>query len=167
MHTAYLARNVGVSKIIDWFRPTAANAQTGHVGNTAAVADPARIDEGQRVIDWFLDTLPQAACLEARDIVLAVDAPRPQLHNPAALAAVQTSYFVRMRTRLISEAGARGFNVVDMQPYFVRAYMADHKGFEFPTDGHWNAHGHEVAAAAIRQALAGWAPFKAASPPPD
>jgi hypothetical protein len=159
----YLARNVGVSNVVGWFRPNAANAQTGYVGHTAAVADPARIDEGQRVISWFLDALPQAACLMPRDIMLAVDAPRPQLYDPADLAAVQTSYFVRMRSRLISEAGARGFNVVDMQPHFLRAYATDHKIFDYPNDGHWNAHGHEVAAAAVREALAGWAPFKAGS----
>jgi hypothetical protein len=163
----YLARNVGVSNAVSWFRPNPANAQTGYVGHTAALASPARIAEGQRVIDWFLAALPQAACLEPRDIVLTVDAPRPQLYDPTDLAAVQTSYFVRMRTRLIAEAKARGFNIVDMQPYFVRAYEADHKVFEYPNDGHWNAHGHEVAAAAIRQALSSWAPFQAASPPPD
>ena len=163
----YLARNVGISDIVRWFRPNPANAQTGYVGHTAALATSARIDEGQRVIDWFLATLPQAACLAPHDIVLAVDAPRPQLYDSADLAAVQSSYFVRMRDRLIAEAGARGFNVVDMQPYFVRAYAVDHKVLEYPNDGHWNAHGHEVAAAAIRQALAGWAPLQASSPSPD
>src|SRR5215204_7445009 len=59
----YLARNVGVTNVIGWFRPNAANAQTDYVGHTAAAADPARIDEGHRVITWFLDALPQAACL--------------------------------------------------------------------------------------------------------
>jgi hypothetical protein len=157
----YLARNVGVSNAIGWFRPNAANAQTGYVGHTAAVADPARIEEGQRVIAWFLNALPSAACLEPRDIVLVVDAPRPQLYDPADLAAVQTSYFARMRSRLITEAKARGFEVVDMEPFFIRAYAADPKVFEYPKDGHWNSHGHEVAAAAIRQVLADWAPFKA------
>lgn len=162
----YLARNVGVSNVIGWFRPSAAHAQTGYVGHTAAFADNARINEGQRVIAWFLNALPSAACLKPRDIVLVVDAPRPQLYDPADLAAVQTSYFARMRARLISEAKARDFDVVDMQPFFVQAYAADHKTFEYPNDGHWNAHGHEVAAAAIRQALAGWAPFKAEAPSP-
>jgi hypothetical protein len=157
----YLARNVGVSNVIGWFRPRAANAQSGYVGHTAAAADPARLDEGQRVIAWFLGALPQAACLSAREIVLVVDAPRPQLYDPAELAAAQTSYFGRMRTRLISEAKTRGFNVIDMEPHFVKSYAADGKPFEYPQDGHWNAHGHEVAATAVRQALADWTPFNA------
>jgi hypothetical protein len=53
-----------------------------------------------------------------------------------------------------------------MERPFLRAYAADPRPFEYPDDGHWNAHGHAVAAAAVRQALAGWAPFKADLPPP-
>jgi hypothetical protein len=158
----YLARNVGVSDVISWFRPRAANAQSGFVGHTAAAADPARLDEGQRVIAWFLDTLPQAACLAPRDIVLVVDAARSQLYEPADRTAVQASYFGKMRTRLIAQAKGSGFKVIDMEPHFLAAYAVDHRPFEYPNDGHWNAHGHEVAAAAVRQALAGWAPLKAA-----
>jgi hypothetical protein len=157
----YLARNVGVSNVVDWFRPNAANAQTDYVGHTAAAADPARLDEGYRVIAWFLDALPQAACLLPHNVALVVDAPRPQLYDPAELAAVQTSYFVQMRTRLISEAKRLGFNVVDMEPEFLKAYAADGRPFEYPSDGHWNAHGHEVAAAAVRRALADWPPLRA------
>jgi hypothetical protein len=163
----YLARNVGVSNVVDWFRPSAARAQAGYVGHTAAAADPARLDEGQRVIAWFVDALPQAACLAPQDIVLVVDAARPQLYEPADRAAAQASYFGKMRTRLISEAKARGFNVIDMEPVFVRAYAADRKRFEYPNDGHWNAHGHAVAAAAVRQALAGWPPLQARPIPPQ
>ena len=79
---------------------------------------------------------------------------------------MRTSYFVQMRTRLISEAKRLGFNVIDMEPQFLKAYAADGKPFEYPSDGHWNAHGHEVAAAAAQQALADWPPFKADLPPP-
>jgi hypothetical protein len=157
----YLARNVGVSNVVGWFRPGEASAQSGYVGHTAAAADPARLDEGQRVIAWFLDALPQAACLAPRDIVLVVDAARPQLYEPADRAAAQASYFGKMRTRLISEAKGHGFNVIDMEPQFLAAYAVDRRPFEYPNDGHWNAHGHEVAAAAVRQALAGWPPLKA------
>ncbi len=68
---------------------------------------------------------------------------------------MQTSYFGKMRTRLIAEAKRAGFNVVDMQPYFVRAYAADHKvASNIPMTGIGTAHGHEVAAAAMREASA-------------
>ena len=90
-----------------------------------------------------------------------VDAPRPELYDAAALARVQPSYFVLMRNRIIAEGKARGFKVIDMQPYFIAAYGSDGQRFEHPTDGHWNAHGHEVATAAVLEALAGWLPLAA------
>ena len=122
---------------------------------------PVRVAESNRVIDWFLGALPQAACLPASDIILVVDAPRPELYDAAALARVQPSYFVLMRNRIIAEGKARGFKVIDMQPYFIAAYGSDGQRFEHPTDGHWNAHGHEVATAAVLEALAGWLPLAA------
>ena len=36
----------------------------------------------------------------------------------------------------------------------------DHLAFEYPNDGHWNPHGHAVVAAAVREALSEWAPFR-------
>ena len=48
-----------------------------------------------------------------------------------------------------------------MQPYFIAAYGSDGQRFEHPTDGHWNAHGHEVATAAVLESLAGWLPLAA------
>ncbi len=58
----YLVRNVGIADVIRRFGP--ARAQAGamrqqHVGNTSADADPARVAEGEQVIDWFLDALPR------------------------------------------------------------------------------------------------------------
>jgi hypothetical protein len=152
----YLARNVGEPNAVDWFRPEPADAPGGYVGQTAAAADPVRLDEGRRVIAWFLDALPQAACLQTPDIVLVVDAARPELYDPVSLAETRTSYFGAMRARLMSDARARGFKVVDLEPAFLAAHAADGRPFEWPNDAHWNAHGHAVAAAAVREALAGW-----------
>lgn len=160
----YLMRNVGLSKVLAGFGINMAQAAPHpdeYVGQTDADADPARIEEGYRVIDWFLGALPQAACLAPHDIVIAVDAPRPPIYDSGALAAVQGSYFVQMRNRLMSEARSRGFKVVDTQPYFLAAYAADRQPFEHPTDGHWNAHGHAVVTAAVLEALADWPPLGA------
>ena len=114
------------------------------------------MDEGHRVIDWFLSALPEAACLRAQDIVLVVDAARPELYDSGQLAAVQASYFIQMRNRLVAQGRARGFRVVGMEAVFIAAYASDRQRFEFPIDAHWNAHGHEVAAAAVAEALADW-----------
>lgn len=45
---------------------------------------------------------------------------------------------------------------------FSAAYAVDRRPFEHPTDGHWNAHGHAVAAAAVVDALADWPPLAGA-----
>ena len=160
----YLVRNVGLTNVLDRMGINLALAEPAmppHVGHTESNAHPARVEEGHRVIDWFLGTLPQAACLAPADIVLVVDAPRPELYDPHTLALVRTSYFVVMRNRIIAEGRTRGFKVIDTEPYFIAAYGADHQRFERGSDGHWNAHGHEVAAAAVVEALAGWAPLAA------
>jgi len=159
----YLMRNVGITNVIANMGINLAQAQPRgddrYVGHTEAQASPARIEEGHRVIDWFVDALPQAACLAPGDIVIVVDSPRPQLYDPAALAAVQASYFSQMRSRIIAQARSRGFRVIDTEPLFVAAYAADRQPFEHPTDGHWNAHGHAVVAAAVVDALADWSPL--------
>jgi hypothetical protein len=160
----YLFRNLRITNLLQRMGIKAAladEAMPPHVGHTSADPNPRRVEEGNQVIDWFLNTLPQAACLPASDIVLVVDAPRPGLYEAAALAQVQRSYFVLMRNQIIAEARTRGFKVIDMQPYFIAAYAADHQRFEHPTDGHWNAHGHEVATMAVLEALADWPPLAA------
>jgi hypothetical protein len=161
----YLLRNVGIAAVLGRPGSNLAQPEGRFVGQTEAEADPARVEEGHRVIDWFLGELPGAACLPARDIVIVVDTPRPDVYDARSLVAAQTSYFGLMRQRIISEAKARGFQVVDTEPCFVAAYAADPQRFEHPTDAHWSAHGHDVVAAAVREALPGWPPL-AAGPPP-
>jgi hypothetical protein len=161
----YLMRNVGITNVIaETLRINLAQAAPRgdrYVGNTPADANSARVAEGEQVIAWFLDTLPGAACLAARDIVLVVDAMRPQIYDDNALKAVRTSYFNLMRAKLIADAAARGFNVVDLEAPLRAAYGAEPIPFEFPGDMHWNAHGHVVAAAAVLKALAAWPPLAA------
>ena len=71
-------RNVGISDFIANIGINLAQAAPAdvYVGNTLADANPARVAEGEQVIAWFLESLPAAACLPARDIVLVVDAMR-------------------------------------------------------------------------------------------
>jgi hypothetical protein len=64
-----------------------------------------------------------------------------------------------MRTKLIADAKAQEFQVVDLDPVFRAAYARDRVPFEYPTDAHWNPRGHAAVAAAVREALGDWAPF--------
>jgi hypothetical protein len=160
----YLMRNVGISDLISMIginMAQAAEAGERYVGNTLAEANPARVAEGEAVIAWFLTTLPGAACLSPDEIVLTVDAMRPQLYDDNALAAARTSYFGRMRAKLIADATARGFHVIDMEVPMRVDFASQHRPFEFTNDMHWNSHGHAVAAAAVREALTAWPPLAA------
>ena len=164
----YLMRNVGISDFIAMIGINIAQAapRDVYVGNTLADANPARVAEGERVIAWFLETLPGAACLAAHDIVLVVDAMRPQIYDDTALKAARTSYFGLMRAKLIAEAAAKGFVVIDMEQPLLAAYRAQPAPFEFPNDMHWNARGHAVAAAAVLKVLAAWPPLAAGAARP-
>jgi hypothetical protein len=163
----YLIRNVGIKNVIADFGIDLARANprqaSRYVGQVDADANPRRIEEGHRVIDWFLGELPQAACLAPNDIVIVVDAPRPEVYDASMLAATQTSYFGQMRRRILEQAKARGFRVIDTERYFIAAYALDGKRFEHPSDGHWNAHAHGVVTTAVRDALADWPPLAAAT----
>lgn len=120
------------------------------VGNTAAEATPERVADSDRVIEAFLRQLPDMAGLPVSRIALVVDAPRPELYDEHALNAVSDSYFVIMRTHLINQAHAAGFEVLDMQPALIADYRERQLTFEFPDDNHWNGIGHEVFAEMVR-----------------
>ena len=159
----YLMRNVGITRIIADLGINMAHAAAEHVGQTEATAELPRIEEGHRVIDWFLDALPRAACLPPSSIIIVVDSARPQLYDRASLTSTRTSYFGQMQSRILEQAKSRGFSVIDTEPYFIAAHALDGKRFEHPSDGHWNAHGHGVVAVAVRGALADWPPLAAAA----
>jgi hypothetical protein len=62
-----------------------------------------------------------------------------------------------MRRYFIEQAREKGFEVIDLQSRFVDHFAEHHHKFEFPTDNHWNALGHEVAGDAIsHSALYHW-----------
>jgi len=162
----YLMRNVGVSALLVRFGVDQANAALADpspfVGNTSSDANPARVKEGEDVIAWFVGALSKAACLPPQNIVIVVDAMRPEIYmGDDALAAARVTYFSRMRETLMAAAKERGYGVVDMEPRFIDAFHRDGRRFEFVNDWHWSSHGHEVVAAAVREALAGWAPLAA------
>ncbi len=125
---------------------TVENDTLKYVGNTSSEAEPERLVDSKRAVTAFLDQLPERAGLSARDILLVVDGMRPHLYSEEGLANARGSYFDRMRRYFMHEARTLGYEVVDMQPRFRSAYQKEGVRFEFPTDGHWNALGHQQVA---------------------
>ncbi|MCI0568717.1 MAG: hypothetical protein L0Z52_11130, partial [Acidobacteria bacterium] len=56
----------------------------------------------------------------------------------------------------------------DIGPWFAQDWNTRHEPFEFPDDYHWNRHGHEVAARALKELLLErWPDISHTNPKPD
>jgi len=117
------------------------------VGNTAGDTDPLRVELSKRATLWVLDHLPESVGLPVPHILLLMDGYR--MFEPDQVEAARHSFFGIMREYLIGEARRRGYEVQDMQEWFVRRHRRDGAVFNFPDDGHWSAVGHEEAANAV------------------
>lgn len=144
----YLVNNLGVGSLPARLRGLFA-AKEACVGQTSAGLDEKRLNDSFFAIDAFLALLPGAFGLPPQDILLVLDAPRPDLYDSQAREAAQASYFGRMRAALKERSRVAGVRVVDMQESFLRDYELYGQRFEFPRDAHWNARGHQVAAEAV------------------
>jgi hypothetical protein len=119
------------------------------VGNVASDADDARVEKSKRVVDHFLKVLPRYSGVAPEMIVLLVDGVRPELYDERQLKSVESSYAAIMREYLIAQARKYPYRTVDLQPRFIERHKRDGARFEWPIDSHWNATGHEEAAAAV------------------
>ena len=125
--------------------PPARADNAPYAGNTSADASPRRVNDSYQAIEAFFRDLPLMTRLAADRIMFLVDGARYERD----VAGVEQSYFGLMRKRFIAEATRRGYEAIDLQPWFVAKGRVGATRFDFPTDGHWNAAGHSVAAEAL------------------
>jgi hypothetical protein len=71
------------------------------------------------------------------------------MRYPEAAERTRGSYFAIMREAFMHKAQALGYEVIDLDPWFLAHYTAHGERFEHPRDGHWNSLGHGVAAEAV------------------
>lgn len=109
-----------------------------------------RLDDSRRAVDKFFAELPAASGLASDSILFVVDAMRPAIYSTEALLRARAGYVSQMRRYFMEQAAARGYEVIDLQTPFMERHRLDGSRFEFPTDGHWNALGHEIVAREIR-----------------
>jgi hypothetical protein len=120
------------------------NTSSVTYGNTAA--DSNRLPDSKMVVDTFLSDLRNMTGLASDHILLVMDG----LRYPNQAEGAKNSYFVLMRTYLIQQARAKGFETIDMDQWFFSDFLANKRLFHIKDDGHWNGYGHAVAAQAIR-----------------
>ena len=133
-------------------RPTLLpDGRTLLLAGTPVGTDPARVSDSKRVVDTFLRMLPGMAGLDPERIAFVVDGLRSHLYEDGTLAIAEGTYFDVMRRYFMSHASAAGYEVLDLQPAFVRHYKAHRQRFDWPHDYHWNALGHSLCAEAVAQ----------------
>lgn len=114
------------------------------LGNVPRVVKAKRIVDAKRAIDAFFRDLPDMAGLAPARILFVVDGIRyPSVaHDPK-------DYFINMRRYFMARARAFDYGTIDMDHHFLPEHKANGTRFEFPTDGHWNAAAHALAAQAV------------------
>jgi len=120
------------------------------VPDAQAANEAERLRDSQHAVDLFLEQLPARCSVSPSSVLLVLDAVRPEIYSAQTMSAAQSGYQGRMRTYIAAEARRRGYQVLDMQPVFIARHALDGSRFEFPTDKHWNALGHELVAQEMR-----------------
>jgi hypothetical protein len=120
-----------------WKSPT--SAQSGE-------ALEQRLADSYRAVDYFFEQLPEKSGLGGESIVFVLDPWRPAIYSPETWARAQKSYFGIMPRYFAAQAAARGYEVIDLQPVFMRRHQLGASIEVAPTDSHWSALGHQVVA---------------------
>jgi hypothetical protein len=110
-----------------------------------------RIRMSKAVTEHFLRDV--RAIAGQRTVYLLIDGIRPGLYRDRDTVASPKGFVPTMYGYLARRAGEEGFTAVDLDPVFRAHYAVHRQRFEFPTDGHWNALGHAVAATALASAM--------------
>lgn len=147
----YVMLNLGAIHIYNELARRLLQPEQSRLWDQAGAALESRIRDSKRAIDHFLDQVAASAGLDSRSIVFVLDAVRPAIYSPQALQEAGSGYFAQMRRYFKDEAGARGFEVLDMQPVFIGRHRADNSRFEFRTDCHWNELANQLVAEEIRK----------------
>lgn len=145
----YLVTNMKVQRIFDFSVQNLGAKDTRWSANIPYESTEAELADYHWAVDRFLDALPEATGVAPNQIVLTFDAIRPDLYDPALANDAERGTWGIMRTYVMDQARARGMGVVDMHPVFVAHYAREHRHFESPNDGHWNAMAHGLVTTAV------------------
>jgi hypothetical protein len=142
----YLTYNAPLKALLGATKGTPIDKKIKYVGNTQAGFTQERLEDSQNAVNRFFELLPTKTNLPKEKILFVLDGIRPNLYTKQSLKESRGSYFDIMRQYFIKTATTKGYEVLDMQPHFIKAHQEDNRTFEFPTDAHWNKEGHKLVA---------------------
>lgn len=146
----YVSFNLGID-LLQPFR--ASPAARDYVGNVPRTLPTARAATARASVDAFLAALPAKTGLPPSQVAFLVDGIRADIYSGSADGL--GSFFDDMRRYFIATASRQGYEVVDLHAAFAADFARFGQRFEFPTDNHWNALGHWVAADALARSRVG------------
>lgn len=147
----YIMLNLEVKGILDRLAAGPIGNSQEYAGNVPASVDEVRVTDSMRAIDEYFRQIPLRTGLDSRSVLFVLDGVRPALYSSHELAKAEDSFASRMRRYFIEQAASRGYEVIDMQPVFIKKHGLDDSRFEFAADAHWNELGHELVAEEIRK----------------
>lgn len=126
-----------------------AKAQTGRfAANVDLDAVLAQMPDIVAATDYLFARLSAVSRRNGARLLFAMDGDRNAIYGGNADAPT-------LALNAMAAAAARKHDVpfVDLHPAFAADWRANKQRFDFDTDGHWNMHGHSVAAGAIARAI--------------
>jgi len=130
--------------LVNLLLPRAHAADAANTDINAVLADRAGITA---VTDYLFGRIDATVHAMGARLLLAMDGDRFAIYQGTDSPALALN-------RLAADAAARRrIPFIDLEPVFEADWREKHRRFDFDADGHWNEHGHAVAAAAISRAL--------------
>lgn len=144
----YLAANLKLPAQLGLLGRAAKPPRHDRTKDKASTRHEERCRLSDMAVDAFLDQLPAALGLPKEHILLVLDGRRAEIYGDVSLYP-DSRYFARMRHYFMNRAEKAGYAVLDLHPVFSDAYKQHLRRFDFETDWHWNAWGHETVYRAI------------------
>ena len=130
--------------LVNLLLPRAEAAAAANTDIDAVLADREGV---AAVTDYLFGRIDAVVHAIGARLILAMDGDRFAIYRDSDSPALALN-------RLAADAAARHhIPFVDLEPVFLADWREEHRRFDFDADGHWNEHGHAVAAAAIAKAL--------------
>jgi lysophospholipase L1-like esterase len=142
----YYRWQVHIGAIRDLFLRSAQAATGRYEANIDVAAVLRQMPEVAAATDYLFARMAAAQKGGTR-LLLAMDGVRGALYSDS------TSSALALNELSADLARKHGLEFIDLHPVFRAEWSVSRQPFEFVSDGHWNEHGHTIAAHAIAHAI--------------